>query len=151
MKSTFWDRIEIKMSQDDDLQQPDHLDEIVPFFLECTRGGPFSFTLCINEGYPEAESYDIRPVLVDLINHSAHWEEASIHLSSIDLVFLCATKTRLSLLKKLDIVIERDSVYHHTQSMIPTTVSDIFQDAPLLKQAVLQGPLRGNSALTGRR
>jgi hypothetical protein len=119
MRSTFWHRIEIErlMYYFDRGRGGSamHMKEIVAFFLDCTRGAPFSFAFCKKRGYPEKDYY-IRPILKDLLVHSEQWDKVSIELLSTDLGFLCAAKGRLPLLKKLEIMVP----YQHTDSSLPT-------------------------------
>ena len=88
MRSTFWNRIEIEYYDDDDncieRQNFTNVTEIVPFFLDCTRGAPFSFAFAGDT--EEDTDYDIRPTLLDLINCSKQWEEVEIQLLSTELV-----------------------------------------------------------------
>lgn len=107
--------------------------EIVAFFLDRTRGVPFSFAFCKKRGYPEKDYY-IRPILKDLLVHSEQWDEVSIELLSTDLKLLCAAKGHLPLLKKLEIMVP----YQHTDSSVPSTVANVFEDAPLLTHVVLR-------------
>ena len=144
MRSTFWKRIEIEWCHDNgdslDEQGMANVAEIVPFFLDCTRGAPFSFTFCAEGCYAEEDiDYDIRPTLVDLINCSEQWEEVSIQLLTTEIVFFCAAKGHLSQLKKLKINVEKGPEYEYTCGAIPSMVTDVFEDAPLLKDILLWG------------
>ena len=144
MRSTFWNRIEIEWYDDSGvgLKQQDaaNVTEIVPFFLDCTRGAPFSVAFCTRGGYTEEDTdYDILPTLVDLINCSEQWEEVSIKLLSTHLVFLCATKGCLSQLKKLEIDVKNEYEYEDAFRIIPSVVTKVFEDAPILKEVVIWG------------
>ena len=72
--------------------------EILSFFLDCTRGAPFSFTF----GDFTKNFHGVRSMLMHLIEYSAQWEEVSVQLQTL-VVFLQCTRGRLPLLKKLEI------------------------------------------------
>jgi hypothetical protein len=146
MRSTFWNRIEIEWRDDDDifleLQVANNVTEIVHFFLDCTRGAPFSFKLCPTGCCPEGEThYNNRLTLVALINCSEQWEDVFIQLYTTELVYLCAIGGRLSQLKKLEIIVEEDPEfeYQYVSRTIPSMITNVFEDAPRLKEVVLGG------------
>ena len=144
MRSTFWNSIEIEWHDEFDIclkqQDADNVTEIVHFFLDCTGGVPFSFQLCTTGCHPENEThYNSHPTLVALINCSEQWQNVYIQLYTTELVFLCATKGHLPQLKKLEIVVEQDRELEHQYASrtVPRMVTDIFEDAPVLKEVVL--------------
>ena len=111
---------------------------MVAFFLDCTRGAPFSFSFGVeSKGDYFIDSNNIRPTLVELLKHSEQWEGLSIHLSPAELALFCAVKSRLPLLKKLEIGIKKDIDYRRTLSIKPDMVTNIFEDSPLLTQVTL--------------
>jgi hypothetical protein len=144
MQSTFWNKIEIEWYDNSGVglkeQDAANVTEIVHFFLDCTHGAPFSFAFCMRGCYAEEDiDYNILPTLVDLINCSEQWEEVSIKLLSTDLVVLCATKGRLSQLKKLEIDVKEDPDYEDASRITPSMVTSVFEDAPILKKVVIWG------------
>ena len=135
MQSTFWNRIEIHLCHDDYSRQKESPEsEIVAFFLECTRGAPFSFSFQSSwrRSRLKHDPYKIPlAILACLLVHSEQWEKVSFQLLSSEVGCLCAAKGRLPLLKELEMVIIKDPDYRHTQSM----VTSVFEDAPLLTQS----------------
>ena len=132
MRSTFWNRIEIEddcpnfWGDDDYIEDQEdiyyfYLHETIGFFLDCTDGGPFSFTFCMESAYREQNTYD---GFMLLLQYSDQWEEASIRLWPSGVRFL---EGHFPLLKKLEI-----HIYTNEYSKMV-----VFDDAPLLTHVVL--------------
>jgi hypothetical protein len=132
---TFWNRIEIELWHDDYSGQEESPEsEIVAFFLDCTRGAPFSFSIrsVKRDSRLKEHPYNIPlAILACLIVHSNQWKEVSFQLLSSEVGCLCVAKGRLPLLKELEMIIIKDD-HRGTQS-----VTDVFEDAPLLTQITL--------------
>jgi hypothetical protein len=137
MRSTFWNRIDIELWHDDySGEEESRESEIVAFFLDRTRGAPFSFSFgTIRRNlHAEQEPYNIPlAILARLVVHSEQWKEVFFELSSSEVGCLCAAKGLLPLLTKLELVVNKDADYEPTQNM----TSDVFEDAPLLTQIML--------------
>ena len=131
MRSTFWNRIKFDWY---DVTRLGQAQEIVAFFLDRTCGAPLSLEMrLLRQCYPY-----VRPILVDLIVHSEQWEELDISLEPSELRFLCGIKGRLPLLRKLRITVMKDTNRRSTdRAIVPSTVVNVFGDAPLLTNAML--------------
>jgi hypothetical protein len=139
MRSTFWNRIEIELRHDDYAghsgREESRESEMVAFFLDCTRGAPFSFSFRSVErhGHLKQDPYNIPlAILACLLVHSDQWKAVSFELLSSEVGCLSAAKGRLPQLKKLDMTIIKDD-HQGIQSM----ATDVFEDAPLLTQITL--------------
>jgi hypothetical protein len=136
MRSTFWNRIEIELWHDNySGQEESPKSEIVAFFLDCTRGAPFSFSFqsVRRDGCLKQDPYNIPlAILMHLLVHSDQWNEVSFQLLSSEVGCLSAAKGRLQLLKELEITIIKDN-HQGIQSM----ATNIFEDAPLLTHITL--------------
>ena len=86
-------------------------------------------------------------VFADLCAYSEQWEETSIGLLSSELKHFCAIQGRLPLLKKLEIFV---SCLADSTTSIPSMVTNVFEDAPLLTHVGLWDINSGNSISTGR-
>jgi hypothetical protein len=84
MRSTFWNRIAIQLFYSGKERSASRIEEIVAFFLDRTCGRPFSFQLYISPAF----TFDVQPILLDLVDHSEQWEEASIQLLAPKLEYL---------------------------------------------------------------
>ena len=124
MRSTFWSKIVIEPGPFN--TEPTKVQEIVAFFIDCTHGQPFSFEFCMDYGGLENR---LHLVFADLCAYSEQWEEASIGLLSPELKYFCAIQGRLPLLRKLEIFV---SCLADSTTSIPSMVTNVFEDAPLL-------------------
>jgi hypothetical protein len=82
-------------------------------------------------------TFDIQPILLDLIVQSEQWEEVSIQLLPPKLQYLCGAKGRLPLLKKLKLCAQVDKHDLRMGLTLPSVVANIFEDAPLLTHVIL--------------
>ena len=110
--------------EDSDMgQNPSHTIAILSFFLDITRGAPFSFTFYGSEPYTEEDTPYVHPIFSKLLDHSVQWENVTMQLRQPAFLMLRKIKGRLPMLRTLSF-------------MEPGTFSaslwNIFEDAPLL-------------------
>lgn len=131
---------EIDTKQSEDCYvQPDasHTMAMLTFFLDITRGAPFSFTLYSEQDYytTNIETQYVRLLLSKLSDHSMQWENVFMRLQFSEFSLLHNVKNRLPSLQCLELVLpyhlETEGSNHHPQ------LGDIFKNAPLLTDVKL--------------
>ena len=110
---------------DSDIEQdPVRTMAILSFFLDITRGAPFSFTLYGNEPYTKEDASYVHPIFSKLLDHSVQWENVTMQLRQPEFLVLRNIKGRLPMLRTLIFMASCNaSLSNHW---------DIFEDAPLL-------------------
>lgn len=131
MRSTFWNRVEVRW-HDGRLKSASRLKEILAFFLDRTCGRPFSFVELDMSTVSDYFTFDVQPILLDLVVYSEQWENVFVQLRPSKLQYLCGAKGRLPMLKKLFL-----SVATQQDITLPSMVANIFKDAPLLTHIAL--------------
>ncbi|KAF8330944.1 hypothetical protein F5887DRAFT_999630 [Amanita rubescens] len=106
---------------------------MLTFFLDITRGTPFSFTLYSEQSYhtTDIEIQYVRLVLSKLSDYSMQWKNVAMKLQFSEFMLLRNVKNRLQSLQCLELVLPHHSETERSESNDPL-LGDIFEDAPLL-------------------
>lgn len=140
MQPCFWNKVEIEDPKnrftycEDKVRTVDlsRTMAILDFFLDTTRGAPFSFTL--SDSWPVQSAY-VRPVLLKLLHHSMQWKDISMQLRHSEFALLRNVKDCLPLLRSLDLMLldnaEMDDI------TVVSELRDMFKYPPLLRRIEL--------------
>jgi hypothetical protein len=131
--------LEMEVLEDSDMEQdPARTMAILSFFLDNTRGAPFSFTLYGKRPYVQKDSSYVLPIFAKLLDHVAQWENATMKLQPTEFLVLPYIKGRLPMLRILSFVVQNSHAvqdFHAVARMYPALFSNhwgVFEDAPLL-------------------
>ena len=128
--SNFSDELKMEVLKDNDTDA--RTLAILSFFLDNTRGAPFSFTLYGNELYAKADTLYVLHIFSKLLDHVAQWENVTMQLRQPAFLVLRYIKGRLSMLRTLSLVVEGLHVIRNLYTALFSNHWGIFEDAPLL-------------------
>ena len=121
--------------EDSDIgQNPARTMAILSFFLDTTRGAPFSFTLYGKEPYTKEDATYVRPIFEKLLHHSVQWQNVTMQLRQPEFQALRNIKGRLPMLRTLSCMVQGFNVVVYNKPGGPffSNLCTVFEDAPLL-------------------
>ncbi|KAF8331551.1 hypothetical protein F5887DRAFT_1286904 [Amanita rubescens] len=152
MQPYFWSEVEIEKPQaHNGGKKRLHVArtmEILTFFLDMTRGAPFSFTLFALQLEPLIKKNVpyVQTVLSKFLNYSAQWKNVVMEVQLSQLALLRDIKNQLPMLQTLTLMMldrvpsdyEKDNLSgDDADSVLRRELCDLFEDAPQLTRIQL--------------
>ena len=113
MQPYFWNEIVIEsasntvlLGRSDMKQDPARTVAILSFFLDNTRGAPFSFTLYAKKIYAQKDTAYVLPIFSKLLDRVAQWENIKMQLRQSEFLLLNCIKGRFPMLQTLSFTVQ---------------------------------------------